>query len=89
MFWGCSAKTRLYKPNEKKLDSRTMSCNFIRYSERPIGYKFYDPMTKLIFELENDRFFEDIEFAGGDTVRDFAFEEEYIGICKVCGGRCS
>ena len=78
--WGCPAEARPYRPNEKKLDSRTVSCYFIGYSERSRGYKFYDPTTKSIFESGNARFFEDVEFAGGDTVRDFVLEEEFVEI---------
>ena len=62
------------------MDSRTVSCYFIGYSERSKGYKFYDPTTKSIFETGNARFFEDVEFDGGDKDRDFAFEEEYVDI---------
>ena len=65
------------------MDSRTVSCYFIRYSERFRGYKFYDPTTKSIFETGNARFFEDVEFDGGDKDRDFAFEEEYVDIPTV------
>jgi len=32
--WGCPAEARPYKPNEKKLDERTVSCYFFGYSER-------------------------------------------------------
>ena len=38
--WGCPAEVRPYGYNEKKLDSRTVSCYFIGYSERYKGYKF-------------------------------------------------
>ena len=79
-IWGCPAEARPYRPHEKKLDSRTISCYFIGYSERSEGYKFYDPTTKSIFETGNARFFEDVEFDGGDKDRDFAFEEEYVDI---------
>ncbi|KAJ4710364.1 Retrovirus-related Pol polyprotein from transposon TNT 1-94 [Melia azedarach] len=78
--WGCPAEARPYRANEKKLDSRTVSCYFIGYSERSRGYKFYDPRTKSIFESRNARFFEDVELARGDNVRDFVFEEEYVDI---------
>ncbi|KAF2318093.1 hypothetical protein GH714_041438 [Hevea brasiliensis] len=71
---------RPYRPNEKKLDSRTVSCYFIGYSERSRGYKFYDPMTKSIFKIGNARFFEDVEFMGGERLKDFVFEEEYVDI---------
>ena len=33
-IWGCPAEARPYKPHEKKVDSRTVSCYFIGYSER-------------------------------------------------------
>ena len=79
-IWGCPAKARPYKPHEKKLDSRTVSCYFIRYSERSRGYKFYNFTTRSIFETGNAWFFEDVEFDGGDKDRDFVFEEEYADI---------
>ena len=79
-IWGCLAKARPYRPHEKKLDSRTVSCYFIGYSERSRGYKFYDPTTKSIFVTGNARFFEDVEFDGGDKDIDFVFEEEYVDI---------
>ena len=62
------------------MDSRTVSCYFIGYSERSRGYKFYDPTTKSIFETGIARFFEDVEFDGGDKDKDFSFEEEYVDI---------
>lgn len=41
------------RPNEKKLDSRTVSCYFVGYSERSRRYKlFYDPTTKSILRQE-------------------------------------
>ena len=78
--WGCPAEARPYKPNEKKLDSRTVSSYFIGYSERSRGYKFYDPTLKTIFETGNATFFEDIEFGGKNKVRDFVLEEESVTI---------
>ena len=79
-IWGCLPEVSPYMPYENKLDSRTVSCYFIGYSERSKGYKFYDPTTKSIFETENARFFEDVEFDRGDKDRDFDFEEEYVDI---------
>ena len=64
-IWGYLAEARPYRPREKKLDSRTVSCYFIGYYERSRGYKFYDPTTKSIFETGNARFFEDVEFDWG------------------------
>ena len=62
------------------MDSRTVSCYFIGYSERSRGYKFYDPTTKSIFETGNAWVFEDVEFDGGDKDKDFVFEKEYVDI---------
>ena len=55
-MWGCLAKARPYKPNEKKLDSMTISCSFVEYSERSRGFKFYNPTTRSFFEMGNARF---------------------------------
>ncbi|KAA8530397.1 hypothetical protein F0562_005106 [Nyssa sinensis] len=38
---------------------------------------------RSIFETGNARFFEDVEFDGGDKDRDFIFEEEYVDIPTV------
>ena len=37
------------------------------------GYKFYDPTTRSIFEMDNARFFEDVELVGGERIKDFVF----------------
>ena len=36
-IWGCPAEARPYRPNEKKLDLRSISCYFIVYFERSRG----------------------------------------------------
>ena len=46
--WGYPAEAQLYMPHEKKLDSRTVSCLFVGYSERYKGFKFYCPSAKNI-----------------------------------------
>ena len=35
------------------------------------------------FESGNARFFDDVEFVGGDTVRDFVIEKEYVIVPQV------
>lgn len=79
-IWGCLVEARPYRSDERKLDSRIVSCYFIGYPKRSKGYKFYDPTTKAIFETGNAHFFKDIEFAGGDKERDIVFEEKYVNI---------
>ena len=46
-IWGFPAEARPYRPYERKLDSRIISCYFVGYVERSQGYKFYNPT--LIF----------------------------------------
>lgn len=48
-IWGCPAEAKPYKPHEKKLDSRTVSCSFVGYFERSRSFKFYVPTTKIFF----------------------------------------
>ena len=38
--WGCPAEVRIYNPHEKKLDERTISGNFIGYSNDLMGIDF-------------------------------------------------
>ncbi|KAL6342405.1 hypothetical protein AAG906_009078 [Vitis piasezkii] len=75
--WGCPTKARPYKPNEKKLDSRTVSCYFVGHSERSRGFKIYDPSTRSLFETGNAKFIEDVELSGREPLRNVVFEEEY------------
>ena len=39
--WGCPAEAKNFNPQIKKLDSETISCNFIGYPERSKGFRFY------------------------------------------------
>lgn len=43
--WGCKVEARIYNPNEKKLDPRTISCYFVGYLEKSKGFKFYCPQA--------------------------------------------
>ena len=77
-IWGCPAQARSYVPKERKLDSRTISCYFVGYSKKFWGFKFYDPSIRVcFFKTGNAHFFEDIEFDGGNKVRDTDFQEEH------------
>ena len=84
-IWGCPAQAQSYVPKERKLDSRTISCYFFGYSGKSWGFKFYDPSTRGIFEIGNAHFFEDIEFDGGNKVRDTEFQEEHDDIVNLEG----
>ena len=41
--WGYPAEVRIYNPNEKKLDPKTILCHFIGYPDHSKGYMFYYP----------------------------------------------
>ena len=79
-IWGYPSEARPYRPNEKNLDFKTVSNNFICYPERSRSYKFYNPIIKSIFEIENVTFFEDVEFRGRNKISDIVFEEESVTI---------
>ncbi|RVX00806.1 Retrovirus-related Pol polyprotein from transposon TNT 1-94 [Vitis vinifera] len=78
--WGCLTEVKPYKPNEKKLDSRTVSCYFVGYSERLRGFKFYDPSTRSFFETGNAKFIKDVELSVREPLRNVVFEEESVSI---------
>ena len=57
--WGCLSELRIYNPQEKKLDPRTISGHFIGYVEKSKGYRFYCPShTTRIMESRNLKFLE-------------------------------
>ena len=70
---------------KKKLDSRTICCYFVGYSEKSWGFKFYDPSSRCIFETGNAHFCEDIEFDGGNKVRDTNFQKEHDDSVNIEG----
>jgi hypothetical protein len=47
--WGCPAKARLFNPQQKKLDTKTVSCHFIGYPNLSKGYRFYCPSRHTKF----------------------------------------
>ncbi|RDY08255.1 Copia protein, partial [Mucuna pruriens] len=77
-IWGCPADARPYRPPERKLDSRIVSCYFVSYVECSRGYKFYDPTSRSFFEIRNKRILEEVEFGKEENIRNVVFEEEYV-----------
>jgi hypothetical protein len=73
-IWSCPAEAQPYRPQEKKLDERTVSCYFIGYAERFDGYKFYDPTNIIFFEINTVKFIEDVIVQRGNT-NQIVFEE--------------
>ncbi|KAL4376734.1 hypothetical protein GQ457_02G021410 [Hibiscus cannabinus] len=68
--WGCPSEVRIYNPQEKKLDPRTISGYFIGYAEKSKGYRFYCPSNSTrIVESRNAKFLENDSFSGSDLSR--------------------
>ena len=77
--WGCPSGVRIYNPQEKKLDPRTISGYFIGYVKRSKGYRFYCPyhITRIV-ESRNVKFLENDLISGSDQLRDLSSEIDYI-----------
>ncbi|CAL9121826.1 unnamed protein product [Musa textilis] len=74
-----SFEVRIYNPQEKKLDLRTISRYFITYAEKSKGYRFYYPShTTRIVELRNTKFLEDDMISGSDQFRNIVSAYDYI-----------
>ena len=74
--WGCPAEVRVYNPQEKKLDFRTISGYFIGYLEKSKGYRFYCPNhSTRIVESGNARFIENCDISGSDQMHNVSIQE--------------
>ena len=70
---------KVYDPNIKKLDTRTVSGYFIGYQLNTKGYRFYCPShSPRIVEARNAKFLEDHESSGSDFPRKIEIEEEHM-----------
>ncbi|KAL4304232.1 hypothetical protein GQ457_10G014510 [Hibiscus cannabinus] len=68
--WGCPSEVRIYNPQEKKLDLRTISGYFIGYAEKSKGYRFYCPSNNTrIVDSRNAKFLENDSVSGSDLSR--------------------
>jgi len=76
--WGCPSEVRVYNPEEKKLDPRTISGFFIGYAEKSKGYRFYclSHSTRIV-ESRNAKFLENDLISGSDQFQDIAFEKDH------------
>ena len=76
--WGCPSKVRIYNPQEKKLDPRTINGYFIGYAERFKGYGFYCPShSTRIVESRNAKFLENDLISGSDQFQDIVYEKDH------------
>ena len=46
--------------HEKKRESKTISCFYVKYSERSISFRLYCPSTQNMTETDNVKFIENI-----------------------------
>jgi len=74
-IWGFLAEARPYRPHERKLDSRTISCYFVGHVERSWGYTFYNLTSRSFFDTGNVRFLKEVEFEKEENIRNVVFEE--------------
>ena len=68
---------RIYSPQEKKVDPRTISGYFIGYAERSKGYRFYYPSHNTrIMESRNAKFLENDLISGSNQFQDIVYEKD-------------
>ncbi|PRQ59012.1 putative RNA-directed DNA polymerase [Rosa chinensis] len=59
--WGCKAEAKTPNALTQKLESKTVSCNFIGYCEKSKGFKFYAAHHTLrIFETYQAKFLDEV-----------------------------
>ena len=76
--WGCSSEVRIYNPQEKKLDPRTINGYFIGYAERSKGYRFYYPSHNTrIVESRNAKFLENDLISGSNQTKNIVSEKDH------------
>ena len=83
--WGGQAEIRIYNPQERKLDARTISGYFIGYPEKSKGYIFYCPNHSMrIFEIGNARFIENGELSGSAVPQEVEIKEVRVQVPLAC-----
>lgn len=59
LHWDCPAEGKIYNPWIKKIDHKSTGYDFVGYSDRSKGYRFYCPSRgEKLVELINTKFFE-------------------------------
>ena len=82
-IWGCSAEARPCWPHERNWIQERLVAILLDTLKDPRVTNSMILLLNQFFETANARFFEDVEFDGGDKDRDFAFEEEYVDIPTI------
>ena len=81
MWWGCPAEAKVFNPNIGKLDSKTINCHFIGFTEKSKGYRFYYPdrHTKFV-ETRHIVFLKDDMVRGSMVVQEINLEEKRVHV---------
>jgi len=56
--FGCVAYAKILDAKRTKLDDKSEKCIFVRYGDRRMGYKLYNPITRKVI-MSRDVIFED------------------------------
>ncbi|GJR74554.1 putative RNA-directed DNA polymerase [Tanacetum coccineum] len=74
--WGCQVEAKLYNPQSRKLDLKTIGCFFIGHPERSKGYRFYCPShgTRIV-ETHHAEFLENANNSGSSSSRRIELQE--------------
>ena len=83
--WGCKVEVRVYNPQIKKLDPKTISSYFVSYCIGSRGSRFFCPShTTRIVESDITIYFEDdFGFDDNNCPREPQFREESVFIPSV------
>jgi hypothetical protein len=77
--WGSPAEAKVFNPNIRKLDSKTVSCHFIGYPEKSKGFHFYCPDRHIKFiEMRHVVFLEDEMMRESVAGREIDLEEKQV-----------
>lgn len=78
-IWGYLYKVRVYNPQQKKLDPRTISGYFIGYAKKSKGYRFYCPSHKTrMMESRNKMFLENDLINGSNQIKNLVSMHDHI-----------
>ena len=78
--WGCQTEVKIYNPQEKKLDERTISGFFIGYPEKSKGYMFYCLTHSTRIVETGNGFIENGETSGSEASQNVEIKEVRVQV---------
>jgi hypothetical protein len=78
-MWESPAEVKVFNPNIRKLDPKTVSCHFIGYPKKSKGFRFYcsDRYIKFV-ETRHTVILEDEMMRGSTVARNIDLEEKRV-----------